>query len=37
MNFQSFVNNTLNEEQIRYKIVLDPANKSELKRRLEKR
>ena len=31
MNFQSFVNNTLNEEQIRHKIVLDPANKTELK------
>jgi hypothetical protein len=34
MNFQSFVNNTLNEEQIRYKIVLDPANKSELKQHI---
>jgi len=30
-SLQSFINNTLNEQQIQYKRVLDPKNKSELK------
>ena len=31
MSLQSFINQTLNEQQIEYKQVLDPNNKSELK------
>jgi len=31
MSLQSFINQTLNEQQIEYKQVLDPDNKSELK------
>jgi len=30
MNLQAFINNTLNESQIKYKYVLDPENKREL-------
>lgn len=31
MSLQSFINRTFNEQQIEYKLVLDPDNKSELK------
>ena len=34
-SLQSFINNTLNEQQIQYKRVLDPKNKSELKKIFE--